>query len=512
MEKYSNPTKEKEFKDYASSLYKSSELERSVLHCILLDSGWLGEISHMIDSEFFVYPPHKKIYSCISACFNEKKVVDRYIVATRLKLLGLSKIDSLDTEEYIDVLFSLCNNPESRQNYLEELTKLYYARKSYSKLKLALDFLDKKVGELTFTELQSGVEKLVVEAVTENAVNLDDSTMCDFFGDYAEILDNRVRIKERSGIPFPFENLNRWIGSMSFGDMVVVAAKYKVGKSTFLDFIGTHAAISGKGAVKVLNINTELEEWRSIARHAAARTGISEYYFNKGKFAEDPEKVKKVKALLEEIGKYKGLMSYKFMPDMTAEKVESLVRRFHSKNVDVSKGESLLVTVDYFKDCNSGNEARDRKEYELIGAMATSFKNLASTTPNCTFCVAIQTNREGLLAQSDRVNWVASTVLLLDKKTPEEVATHGSAFGTHTLKILATRNWGEFGEESGPVKRENSIGKSEYLTNFINYKFDNFNVIECGTLRDIIRKGGQLTPSKPQTVMERRANLLDKRS
>ena len=512
MEKYSNPSKEKEFKDYAASQYKSGELERSILHCILLDSAWLGEISHLISSEFFVYPPHKKIYSCIVACYNEKKEVDRYIVATRLKLLGLSKIDSLDVEEYIDAIFNLCSNPEARQNYLEELTKLYYARKTYSKLKLSLDFLDKKVGELTFSELQSGVEKLVVEAVTENAVNLDDSTMCDFFGDYAAILDERVQIKDRSGIPFPFPVLNRWIGSMSFGDMVVIAAKYKVGKSSFLDAIATHAVINGKGLVKVLTISTELEAWRAVTRHAASKTGISEFYFNRGKFNEDPEKVRKVKSLMTEMEKYKGLMSYKFMPDMNAERVESLVRRFHSKNVDVTKGESLIICLDYLKSTDTSNEVQNKKEYELMGQLATALKNLASTTPNCTVLTAVQLNRENLLAQSDRINWVATTVLQLDKKEPEDMANHGQTFGTHTLKVLATRNWGEFGEESGPVKRSNSGGKSEYLTNFINYKFDNFNITECGTLQDIMDRGGQLTPVKSATAMERRAEFLKNKS
>jgi hypothetical protein len=121
---------------------------------------------------------------------------------------------------------------------------------------------------------------------------------------------------------------------------------------------------------------------------------------------------------------------------------------------------------------------------------------------------SVQTNRSGIvknkdsktvvddesvIALSDDIIRFASHTFLLRKKTVDEIIDDGEAFGTHKLICLAARHLGEdpFGHLN-PVKLEDGSLKD----NFINLKFDSFNVEDCGDLRDIVaaKNGDDVIP------------------
>ena len=92
---------------------------------------------------------------------------------------------------------------------------------------------------------------------------------------------------------------------------------------------------------------------------------------------------------------------------------------------------------------------------------------------------------------SDRITQFCSHMFILRQKTTDEIADDGSSFGTHKLINVKARHLGkDIAGACEPVQVGDNLRK-----NFINLQFRNFNITECGDLRDIVAfrdNGGDL--------------------
>lgn len=84
---------------------------------------------------------------------------------------------------------------------------------------------------------------------------------------------------------------------------------------------------------------------------------------------------------------------------------------------------------------------------------------------------------------SDRITHYCSHMAILRQKTVDERMDEGPNFGTHKLIFVKNRFLGsDVAGAVEPVRMPDGTLKR----NFINLKFNNFDVQECGDLRDIV--------------------------
>ena len=482
---------------------KSLELERALISCFFKDPGWLGEISSHLKSDFFHYLPHQKIFAAIKSLYNETKTLDQHILVSRLNLMGLTTIESLEIDDYILLISDMAINLGAKGTYLNDLMKFYWARQTWKKLDDAKKYIEKslEVPDLQFHDILHGTEKIVTDALTVESVNGDDTRFIDLNGDMEDLINQRAGRKGSLGIDSPFETFNRWFGQFLIGGLYIFAASAKVGKSSMLSALTDYATEHNKkekGVVKVLFIDTELNEEEVACRKLAAESGVNAVFYLNGKFSEDADKIEKTEEAYKAFKSRAGLFYHYYLPTAETEEIEKVARRFHSKHV--GPDDTLILVLDYLKisggeDRSAGN-GQALKEYEMVGQKTDAMKKLAEEIPNTISITAIQTNRENDIAQADRVKWYATGVFHLSRKTPEEIGSEGKLFGTHKLKSIVVRNLGEYADESGPFAVE--VGnKTEWHENYINLNFSNFRVTEAGTRKDAMKyleKAGQLTP------------------
>ena len=90
-------------------------------------------------------------------------------------------------------------------------------------------------------------------------------------------------------------------------------------------------------------------------------------------------------------------------------------------------------------------------------------------------------------------------MFILRQKTNDEVAEEGNQFGTHKLINVKARHLGkDIAGACEPVQVDDNLRK-----NFINLSFRNFNITECGDLRDIVdfrNTGGDLNESSSNEI------------
>ena len=87
-----------------------------------------------------------------------------------------------------------------------------------------------------------------------------------------------------------------------------------------------------------------------------------------------------------------------------------------------------------------------RKEYQLLGDITTVLKDLAGQL-NIPAVTAVQINRSGQIADSDRIARFGDVIAQWMSKKPEDLEKDGYQAGTHKLVVRDTRRGGATPEE-----------------------------------------------------------------
>jgi hypothetical protein len=231
-------------------------------------------------------------------------------------------------------------------------------------------------------------------------------------------------------------------------------------------------------------------------RMAAAMTNIPCWFLETGLYQKNQELYDKYQKIKKE-DKFKISQKKVYHIQCSGKpitEIESIIKRWYLKSV--GRGNPACIIYDYIK--LTGESDYNKKEYELIGEKVNRLKEL-SVQLDVPILTACQLNRtaEGstaidnssAVAQSDRLNWIASMLALYRRKTLDELSLDGAENGTHKMIILKSRFRGvESSQFHDYVKVSAGKGKFKYEQNFISFHVENFRVEERGTLRDIIKK------------------------
>jgi len=223
------------------------------------------------------------------------------------------------------------------------------------------------------------------------------------------------------------------------GELTVIGARGKVGKSTTLMNWSEKIAVQEK--IPVLYINTELTDEEQEDRILSLISGVDHEEIENGQFGRDTwngkakDKIAAVQAankLLKESEFY-----HVYMPDFTPEKINALARKYQ-----VEYGIQLLI-FDYIK-LPSSDPNLGVKEYQALGYLTSTLKDTAGIL-KLPIIAAVQLNRGGVnkvdlddsdIGGSDRILQLANRVCFLRWSTEEERAITGAS---HQFKIHVQR-------------------------------------------------------------------------
>ena len=172
----------------------------------------------------------------------------------------------------------------------------------------------------------------------------------------------------------------------------------------------------------------------------------------------------------------------------------------------VGRGNKCIIAYDYVK-LTGERVDRNWAEHQAIGEKIDKLKRISEEI-NAPLITAMQMNRSGesfnrnssnlvddssAISLSDRLQWFATFVAIFRRKTLDEIALDGNRFGTHKLIPLKTRFQGQDAAGHQDLLRRVTIDpvngqqSERFVNNFLNFRVENFNVKEEGSLQDIIR-------------------------
>ena len=322
------------------------------------------------------------------------------------ELMGLYRQTARDTLEEYQVF---ANNIVSNSFKRELIFTLKKIEKRCYQKNIDLDELNVSVSD----ELDDLTQRYIVH----NEVHTLGSDIDSIWG---EIVSRRNE-NGLSGILSKFSLLNEYF-TYEIGELAVLQAKYKRGKSVFLMNEAVHKLQNG---IATLVVDTEMPTRLYTERLLSHITGIEVKRIKNGNY--NNQEAAKIQKSIEWLKKQPFVHIYD--PQMTNEKLYSIC-----KMLKYQIGLQFVV-FDYIK----SNETSTSDNYNILGAKCDFLKNRIAGELELAVLSACQLNRSGEVADSDKINRYLSVGIKWDFKPESLVQKDTMECGNTYAKVYVNR-------------------------------------------------------------------------
>lgn len=321
----------------------SLEAEQSVLGAILIDSQCLDRIAEVLPhAEYFYLSNHKLIYSTILNMFSNGESIDFVTVLERLKKDEV--FDDANGKTYLMDLAQIVPSISNVKNYANIVRDNYDVRtliltardiiedatQGANDATVLLDSAEQKIFDIRRGKNMQGLQK-VSESIIETFDRLD-------------ILNSDDSSQFR-GIPTGIRDLDDVITGLNRSDLILLAARPGMGKTSFALNIAKHVSL--KENMRVAFFSLEMTKEQLTSRILSTEALVQGVKLRTGKLQED-EWLRLIEAgdVLSKTELY-----FDDTPGITVPEMKAKLRRL--KGVD-------LVIIDYLQLMSSAKRIDNR--------------------------------------------------------------------------------------------------------------------------------------------------------
>ena len=496
----------------------SLEIEKQVLAAFIQKPKVLFNFVHLIGERDFYDNSllHRTLFAILKRSCEQDEQIDDIVLVQRIKDLGIKFEEDISLIDYVRSLsMRKIHSEEKIESSIKELKKYTVRREINKTAKRISESMNSISPETPYLKIIESADKIYNENI--NMFEVGSDVPENIFEQMEDLIEERGNNPlEEFGMMGPHEKINDIYGSLLRpGNITVIVARSGVGKTQCcMDYC---TKVSAKYDVPVLHFdNGEMSKEELIIRQCAALSGVSSYLLESGRWREaGPEIVQKVRAVWQKV---KNLKFYYYnVGGMDVDSMINTLKRFYYSTV--GRGNKMIFSFDYIKTA-SDHGGGNKSEWQMVGEMVDKFKKciqkevLEDGNPVIPMITSVQSNRSGIttnrasanivddesiVSLSDRITQFCSHMFILRKKTNDEVVEEGPQFGSHKLINVKSRHLGkDIAGAIEPVQVDDNL-----RNNFINLEFKNFNITECGDLRDIVsfrNSGNSLTGSETSDI------------
>lgn len=262
---------------------QSNESEMAVLGSIMLRTDSLNEIIDMISVESFYSQRHKIIYENILKLFSEGKPIDLVSLSERITTQG--KIDSVGGRSYLAEVIESVPSSANIKHYAEIVKTKYLLR--------SLIEASEKVSLMGYNEAEP-IENILDSAEKEvfNITNRGDNRSLveikNTLGNAWERIENLHKNKDQlRGVPTGFKSLDNILAGLQKSDLIILAARPSVGKTSLALDIARHVGVNEK--IPVVIFSLEMSSQQLIDRMLAAQSNVNAWKLRTGNLSNEED-------------------------------------------------------------------------------------------------------------------------------------------------------------------------------------------------------------------------------
>jgi replicative DNA helicase len=336
--------------------------ERALLGSIMLRPEAIHEIMDIIKADAFYAEKHRIIFQSMGELFQKNEPIDLLTISTRLT--EKNQLDQTGGANYLTELVNLVPSSANAEHYAEIVQKKYVMRQLIEASE-HISMLGYEEAEDLSTLLDMA-EKKIYE-VTQGKTSNKFVEIKDILAEAWERLDKLHKSKdELRGIPTGFRDLDAKLSGLQKSDLIILAARPSMGKTSLALDIARQAAI--KHNIPVAIFSLEMSNQQLVDRMMAAEARVDAWKLRTGGLKLDSE-FEKIRDSLDVLSK-----APIFVDDQPANnilKMRGVVRRLKNE-----KGIGLVV-VDYLQLMAPVQSKNNDNVVQQITEISRSLKHLA---------------------------------------------------------------------------------------------------------------------------------------
>ncbi len=329
------------------------EAERSVLGSLMLDKDAIIRVANLIRVGDFYKDDHNLIYEAMVELYEKREPIDVLSLSNRLE--EKNQLDKVGGSSY---LTSLVNSVPSSSN-VEHYAKVVQKKSTLRKLITA----SSEITEMGYKESED-VEKILDEA-EQKLFSVSQKYIKQDFISIKSILEsafNRIDELHKGdhklrGVPCGFPDLDNLLAGFQKSDLVIIAARPSIGKTSLALDLARQIAVQQKVPVGIFSL--EMSSDQLIDRMLAAQSGVDLWRLRTGNL-----KSEEGDDDFQKIGEAMGILSEApvFIDDPGSSNV--MERRTMARRLQAEHNVGVII-VDYLQLMEGRSSSSDNRVNEI---------------------------------------------------------------------------------------------------------------------------------------------------
>ena len=339
------------------------DAEQALLGCMLIDNEILADVLERLDKNDFYQESHQYILAAMKMVYADRKPVDIVTLCDRLD----SDLEKAGGLSYVSELAQITPSAANYKYYLDIVTRDSVNRGLIRAARDVIEFA--KSSDDSVKSVQYAEERVYSVSRTYDTSSVKDIREGSGINAVLDKFEKLAKDKDAyRGLSTGFTRLDRLTNGLQRSDLIVIAARPGMGKTSLAMNIIEHAALSDDAVCAVFSL--EMPEVQLIQRLLCGAANVSMASALSGKLTtNDWKKIFKASDKLRN-----SRINIDDSSRVTPAEILSKCRRIKSKN----NGRLDLVMIDYIQLMESGKKSNgEQNRTQEVAAITRELKIMA---------------------------------------------------------------------------------------------------------------------------------------
>ncbi|PYV50324.1 MAG: replicative DNA helicase [Acidobacteria bacterium] len=345
----------------AQTLPANIEAERSILGAILLDNLAYNQAAEHLKAEDFLLDSHRRIYSRMIDLSESSHSIDLITLSEELSRNG--ELETIGGAAYVSGLLDGVPDRPSIENYIKIVRDKSLLRSLIHTATAAIARASEQgdSAEEILNDTEAQIFQLSEKRIGRGFIGVQE-IIRESFGSVDAFLQRGSRI---TGLETHYVDLDEKTSGLQKSDLIIVAGRPSMGKTSFAMNIAENVAIEDGKTVAVFSL--EMSKEALLQRMLCSVARVDAHKFRTGSLWQDD--MRKITRALEQLGEAPIFIDD--TPGITISEMRAKARRLLQ-----SKGSLDLIVVDYLQLMSGGGKRYENRTQE-VSAISRGLKGLA---------------------------------------------------------------------------------------------------------------------------------------
>ena len=345
----------------AQALPANIEAERSILGAILLDNLAYNQAAEHLKPEDFLLDSHRRIYSRMIDLSEASHSID--LITLCEELSRKSELETIGGAAYVSGLLDGVPDRPSIENYIKIVRDKSLLRSLIHTATAAIARASEQgdAAEEILNDTEAQIFQLSEKRIGRGFMGVQE-IIRESFGSVDAFLQRGSRI---TGLETHYVDLDEKTSGFQKSDLIIIAARPSMGKTSFAMNIAENVAIEDRKTVAVFSL--EMSKEALLQRMLCSVARVDAHKFRTGSLWQDD--MRKITRAIEQLAEAPIFIDD--TPGITISEMRAKARRLLQ-----SKGALDLIVVDYLQLMSGGGKRYENRTQE-VSAISRGLKALA---------------------------------------------------------------------------------------------------------------------------------------